>query len=156
ALIIGVVAGVGAAVIASRARILQGLVVPVVVLLAATPLVALLPLAARIFGYQQNTVRMMAAVLVFYPMFIYTRSGLGAASRATLDVADALGSPPARRFRLVVLPEAVPHIVSGLHIAAGTAVIASVISETLIARRGLGREFSYAYNLILLPRAFGV
>jgi ABC-type nitrate/sulfonate/bicarbonate transport system permease component len=156
ALVMGVGVGVVAALLASRARILQGLVVPVVVLLAATPLVALFPLFARVLGYQQNTVRALAAVLVFYPMFVYTRSGLVAASPSTRDVVDALGVAPSRRFRLVEVPEAVPHMVSGLRIAAGSAVIAAVVGESIIGSTGLGREFHYAYDLILLPRAFGV
>ena len=129
--------------------------VPIAVVLSATPLVALFPLFARIFGYQPNTVRILAAVLVFYPMFVYTRSGLAAASEPLLDVVDSLGGAKGRRFRLVVLPAAVPHIASGLRIAAGSAVIAAVVGEFLIGRVGLGVEFSYAYRLLRLPRAFG-
>jgi ABC-type nitrate/sulfonate/bicarbonate transport system permease component len=34
-------------------------------------------------------------------------------------------------------------------------VIAAVVGETLIGREGLGVEFSYAYNQLLLRRAFG-
>ena len=54
-----------------------------------------------------------------------------------------------------MLPSAVPHIASGFRIAAGTAVIAAVVGETLIGRKGLGVEFSSAYNQLQLPRAFG-
>jgi len=123
--------------------------------MAATPLVALFPLFARIIGYQPTTVRLLAAVLVFYPVFVYTRSGLQAANPAALDVVDSLGGSPNARFRSVVLPAAVPHIASGFRIAAGTAVIAAVVGETLIGRKGLGVEFSSAYNQLELPRAFG-
>jgi ABC-type nitrate/sulfonate/bicarbonate transport system permease component len=34
-------------------------------------------------------------------------------------------------------------------------VIAAVVGETLIGRKGLGVEFSSAYNQLQLPRAFG-
>ena len=54
-----------------------------------------------------------------------------------------------------MLPAAVPHIASGLRIAVGSAVIAAVVGEFLIGRSGLGVEFSYAYSLLDLPRAFG-
>jgi ABC-type nitrate/sulfonate/bicarbonate transport system permease component len=155
ALLIGSAVGLVVAFVASQFRFLAGMTVPMVVLLAATPLVALFPLFARIFGYNPNTVRMLAAVMVFYPVFVYTRSGLTAASRATLDVTDAFGASRGRRLQLVVVPEAVPHIVTGFRIAAGSAVIAAVVGETLIGREGLGVEFSYAYTLLDLPRAFG-
>ena len=93
--------------------LLAGMAVPLVVVLAATPLVALFPLFARIFGYQPGTVRILAAVMVFYPVFVFARAGLVAARPATLDVVDALGGSSGRRFRLVVVPEAVPHLASG-------------------------------------------
>ena len=55
----------------------------------------------------------------------------------------------------MILPSAVPHIASGFRIAAGSAVIAAVVGETLIGRKGLGVEFSFAYNQLNLSRAFG-
>ena len=155
AMALGVTVGVAFAMLAFRYRVLAGVTVPLAIMLSATPLVALFPLFARIFGYQPNTVRVLAAVLVFYPMFVYTRSGLSAASQSSLDVVDSLGGGRSTRFRLVQLPAAVPHIASGLRIAAGSAVIAAVVGEFLIGRDGLGVEFSYAYRLLQLPRAFG-
>lgn len=155
ALALGTIVGLGAAVIATRSRVLSGMTVPVVVVLAATPLVALFPLFARVLGYQPNTVRVLAAVMVFYPVFVYARSGLTDEHGSTLDVVDALGASESRRFRLVVVPGAVPHIASGFRIAAGSAVIAAVVGESLIGREGLGVEFSYAFQLLDLPRAFG-
>jgi ABC-type nitrate/sulfonate/bicarbonate transport system permease component len=155
ALVIGTVVGLSAALLASRVKLLAGMTIPIVVLMAATPLVALFPLFARVIGYQPTTVRLLAAVLVFYPVFVYTRSGLQAANPAALDVVDSLGGSPNTRFRNVVLPSAIPHIASGFRIAAGTAVIAAVVGETLIGRKGLGVEFSSAYNQLQLPRAFG-
>ena len=72
-----------------------------------------------------------------------------------LDVVDALGGDRGKRFRLVVLPAACPHIASGFRIAVGSAIIAAVVGESLIGRQGLGVEFAYAYRLLELPRAFG-
>lgn len=155
ALALGTAVGLLVALAASRVRVLAGISVPLVIALAATPLVALFPLFARVFGYRPGTVRILAAVLVFYPVFVFARSGLSATRRSTLDVVDALGGTSSARFRLVVLPEAVPHLVSGFRIAAGSAVIAAVVGETLIGRDGLGVEFSFAYQLLDLPRAFG-
>jgi NitT/TauT family transport system permease protein len=115
----------------------------------------LFPLLARVLGYNASTVRALAATMVFFPVFVYTRSGLTAAGESTLDVARALGISANRQFTLVRLPAAVPHIVSGCRIAAGSAVIAAVVGETLIGSSGLGVQFSYAYRLLELPRAIG-
>ena len=155
ALMIGTVLGLVAALAAARFEFLAGMTVPFVIVLAATPLVALFPLFARVLGYNPTTVWALASVLVFYPIFVFARSGLTAASRSALDIVDSLGGRRGVRFRRVVLPAAVPHIVSGFRIAAGSAVIAAVVGESLIGRHGLGVEFAYAYRLLDLPRAFG-
>ncbi len=155
ALAIGTVVGLTAALAAARYEFLAGMTVPVVIVLAATPLVALFPLFARVLGYNPTTVWALASVLVFYPIFVFARSGLTAASRSALDVVDALGADGGVRFRRVELPAAVPHIASGFRIACGSAVIAAVVGESLIGREGLGVEFAYAYRLLDLPRAFG-
>lgn len=154
-LVLGTVLGVVTAVLGARLPVVAGATTPLVVVLAAAPLVALFPLFARIFGYQPTTVRILAAVMVFFPVFVFTRSGLASASGSAIEVVDALGASERRAFRLVTVPAAVPHLAAGVRIAAGTAVIAAVVGETLIGREGLGVEFSYAYALFDMPRAFG-
>jgi NitT/TauT family transport system permease protein len=155
AFLLGAFVGIAAAVAASRIRLFAGAAVPVIVVLAATPIVALFPLFARVFGYEPSTVRILAATMVFFPVFVYTRSGLTAASRSAADVVTALGASTNKRFSLLTLPAAVPHIVSGCRIAAGSSVIAAVVGESLIGSVGLGVQFSYSYRLLQLPRAFG-
>jgi ABC-type nitrate/sulfonate/bicarbonate transport system permease component len=155
ALALGFVVGFTAAVVTSRSVFLGGMIVPVVVVMAATPLVALLPLFARIFGYEPGTVRLLAAVMVFFPVFVFTRSGLRATTGATTDALHALGASAPTRFRLLDLPGAVPHVASGTRLAAGSAVVAAVVGETLIGDEGLGVLFAQAYRLLDLPRAFG-
>ena len=66
-----------------------------------------------------------------------------------------MGASPNRRFRLLTVPAAVPHLASGVRVAAGSAVIAAVVGESLIGSDGLGVEFSLAYRQLELPRAFG-
>jgi NitT/TauT family transport system permease protein len=156
AFVIGVGVGAIAAVLSARLPLFAGITVPIIVVLAATPIVALFPLFARLLGYEPSTVRYIAATMVFFPVFVYTRSGLAAANRSVIDVVDAFGGQPAKTFWLVRVPSAVPAFVSGCRIAAGSAVIAAVVGESLIGRDGLGVVFSHAYrNLDELPRAFG-
>jgi sulfonate transport system permease protein len=156
AFVIGVAVGAVAAILAARLPLFAGLTVPVIVLMAATPVVALFPLFARLLGYTPSTVRVIAAAMVFFPVFVYTRSGLAAANRSVLDVVDAFGGKPSTAFWLVRLPSTVPAFVSGCRIAAGSSVIATVVGESLIGREGLGVVFSHAYRqLDELPRAFG-
>ena len=139
--------GSAAALAASRLRVPGRDDGPVVVVLAATPLVALFPLFARVFGYQPTTVlapRRGDGLLPGLRVHPLGPAGRQPSRRSTSSTRSA--AVPSARFRSVVLPAAVPHIASGFRIAAGSAVIAAVVGESLIGRKGLGVEFSYAYQ----------
>ena len=155
ALLLGVAVGVVLAVVARLSTFTSGLVVPAMVLLTATPLVAMFPLLARLFGYRDSTVVVIASVLVILPAFVYTRSGLDAALPQHRDVARSLGASAAATFRWIGLPSALPHMSTGLRIAASSAIIATVIGESLIGTTGLGVEFTYQYRLLTMAPAFG-
>ncbi|MBI5087444.1 MAG: ABC transporter permease subunit, partial [Actinobacteria bacterium] len=155
ALLIGGAFALVAAALPGWSRLLAALSVPVVVGLAATPLVALFPLLARVLGYGPSTVRALAAVMVFFPVFVHARSGLLGTPAAQTDVLRSLGAGRWTTFSRLVLPAALPRIATGLRLAVGSSVVAAVVGESLIGRNGLGVEFIYAYNLLELPRAFG-
>ncbi|MFI7588770.1 ABC transporter permease [Spongisporangium articulatum] len=161
----GVTAGLGLAIGGGLAVLLAvlcwwsavvaGIAVPGLVLMAATPLVALFPLFARVFGYSGGTVVVITSVMVLLPGFVYTRAGLAAAVAGHRDMARAFGADRRSLFTSVVVPSALPHLATGLRIAAGSSVVAAVVAESLIGRAGLGVDFTYAYSLLKMPRAFG-
>ena len=128
-----------------------GMIVPVVVVLAATPLVAAVP-AVR------PGLRLPAEHRAD------PRCARWSSSRCSSTPARACRPPAPRRstsstpsaprparFRLVVLPAAVPHIVSGCRIAAGSSVIAAVVGREPDRPPGPRVEFSRAYRLLELP-----
>ena len=155
ALLVGSCVGVLAAVAASLSRVISGLSTPVVVGLAATPLVAVFPLLARVFGYGPTTVRALATVMVFFPVFVHTRSGLLSTPAGARDVAQSFGSGRWTAFARVVFPAAVPRMATGMRLAVASSVVAAVVGESLIGRQGLGVDFTYAYNLNHPVSAFG-
>lgn len=155
ALLLGSAVGMLLAGLARVSSFAQGIVVPGMVLLTATPLIAMFPLLARLLGYGGGTVVVIASVLVVLPIFVYTRSGLEAASPAHLDLARSWGSSRASVLRWIVLPSALPHISTGIRIAASSAIIATVVGESLIGTTGLGVDFTYQYRLFNMAPAFG-
>ena len=155
ALLLGSAVGMTLAALARVSRIGEGVIVPGMVLLTATPLVAMFPLLARLLGYGGGTVIVIASVLVVLPIFVYTRSGLSATAAAHLDLARSWGSSRAEILRWVVLPSALPHISTGIRVAASSAVIATVVGESLIGTTGLGVDFTFRYRLFEMAPAFG-
>lgn len=155
ALLLGTAAGLLLAGCAHASRLLAGIAVPGMVLLSATPLVALFPLLARLLGYDGRTVAAIAVLFAVLPVFVYTRSGLSAAAAPHVDLARSYGAGRVARFRHVTLPSALPHIATGVRVAAGSAVISTVVGESLIGRHGLGVDFTYDYRMLDMASAFG-
>jgi ABC-type nitrate/sulfonate/bicarbonate transport system permease component len=94
-------------------------------------------------------------VMVFFPVFVHTRSGLLATPPGARDVAASFGTARWTTFSRVVLPAAVPRMATGLRLAVASSVVAAVVGESLIGRHGLGVDFTYAYNLNHPASAFG-
>jgi NitT/TauT family transport system permease protein len=70
-------------------------------------------------------------------------------------MARSFGASRAALFGAVIVPSALPHLATGLRIAASSSVVAAVVAESLIGSAGLGVDFTYSYSLLRMPRAFG-
>ena len=76
-LVIGLVVGIGLAVLATSSRVAHGLdAAPLTLLLPTVPIVVVIPIVARIVGYDQRTVVITAVLMAFFPIFVLTAAGL--------------------------------------------------------------------------------
>ena len=103
----------------------------------AAPWVAVAPCLIIILGKDRGPTA-VAALAVFFFIFISTTVGLGAAPAATHDVASVLGASRSRRMWSVQLPAAWPSIADGLKLAAPAALAGAIFGEWYGAPRGLG------------------
>jgi sulfonate transport system permease protein len=107
--------------------------------LRQVPLLGLVPLIGLWFGNGDGARLLVVSLAAFYPVTLATAEGLRGADRAYLELARALVLHRVQTFRHVLLPGAVPAIVSGLLQAVAFTWIAAVGSELLFAAgTGLG------------------
>ncbi len=123
-------------------------------LVQSTPLVAMLPVMARLLGYGEPTVVAAATAITFLPTFVLIGSGMRATPPGTDAVFDALGSSRITRLVRLALPSAVPNLLVAIRIAAANSILAALIAEYLIGTFGLGRLFADAQSQMLTPRAW--
>ena len=71
-LAIGMAAGLLLAIAAWFSELLAGITTPFALLLSSTPVVCLIPIVARLFGYESRTELIAVAVMTFFPSFVYT------------------------------------------------------------------------------------
>src|SRR4029453_19141107 len=68
-LVVGMLAGTGLAVAACFPPFAAGLLNPLTVLFSSVPVVALIPVIARLLGYDTSTVLAIVVIITFFPCF---------------------------------------------------------------------------------------
>jgi len=147
---IGVIAGIALAMLGRVATVLRPGLDRLIAVIHAIPLVALAPLF-MVAANRDATPPSIAALGVFYMIYVATTSGLNAASAAHRDVFTALGASPTTRFLRLELPAALPAIVSGMKLAVPVAFIGAIVGEWFGASRGLGLLMVSAMQNFQIP-----
>lgn len=110
----------------------------------AMPLVALIPLFMLWFGLGFTVKVAVVVVMTVFPIVINTRAGVRAVPRSLIEVGQSFMASEAAIIRKIILPATVPHIMTGLRLGIGRAVIAIVIAEFFTAIGGLGGQIMLA------------
>lgn len=109
----------------------------------AIPTLALIPLLVLWFGIGEGMKVTVIAISVFIPIYIQTHTALRGIDLKYLELAETLGLSRWRFIRQVVLPGALPGLMTGLRFGVMAAWLALVVVEQLNATSGIG----YMINL---------
>ena len=123
---------------------------PLINFFRALPPIALIPLVVVYFGIGE----IAKVVILFYASFfagvIVMYEGIAQMSPIYVRVARTLGATDAELFRRVVIPLAVPHMLTALRVALGVAWATLVASELIAAQQGLGALIQNAASFFQL------
>jgi NitT/TauT family transport system permease protein len=153
-LVIGTLLGSALAIAIWFTPFAAGLMTVPALLVQSTPLIATLPVIARLLGYGEQTVIAAAVAITFLPTFVLVGAGLRAAPPGADGVFTALGARRGSRLMLLALPAAVPSALVAIRIAAANSILAALIAEFLIGQTGLGRLFADAQSQFLTSRSW--
>ena len=152
---IGMAAGLLLAIAAWFSEFLAGITTPFALLLSSTPVVCLIPLLARIFGYQSRTEFVTVAIMTFFPGFVFASKGLRTLLPGAGEFFNVLAATRGQRLVWLALPAAVPGMAVALRIGAAYSVMVTMISEYLMQTGGLGTLFAVTMQQFHLARALG-
>ncbi len=113
---IAAIVGVTLGVLMGRSRRTEDICLPLVSILAPIPGLAYTPLFLLWFGSGEFTVIMLVGFVSMFPVMYNSWTGVKAVKEIWLRSAQALGADNRRMFRLVVLPGALPYILTGLRL----------------------------------------
>jgi NitT/TauT family transport system permease protein len=114
------------------------------------PKIALAPLFIMWFGLALTPKILLAALMVFFIVFMNTVSGVRAVDRGLVDVARVLGAGRLAIIFKVLIPAAAPSIMAAIRVTFARAMVGAILAEFIASREGLG------YMIVRAARQFDI
>ena len=122
------------------------LIDPLVNFFRSLPPIALIPLVIVYFGIDELAKVVMLFYAAFFSGVIVMYEGIVQTNPLFIRVARTLGATDSEIFRRVIVPLALPHVLTALRVALGVSWATLVASELIAAQRGLGAVIQTASN----------
>lgn len=136
--VIGVVAGALVGFLLASVHLIYDVFEPFMMALYSIPKVALAPLFIVWFGIGIDMKVILAAVSVFFLVFLNTATGVRDVDRGLIDAVRLMGGTRRDVALKVVLPASMAGLITGLKVSIPYALIGAVIGELVASNRGLG------------------
>jgi sulfonate transport system permease protein len=137
-LVFGVSAGLVLGVITGFSRLGEELLDSPLQLLRALPFLSLVPLFMVWFGIGEEARVVLIAVATSFPMYVSTAGGVRAVDPRLVEAMRTFGLSRWALVREVVLPAAMPSLLSGLRLSMTLSVIALIAAEEINTTNGIG------------------
>lgn len=151
---LGALVGVGVGVLIGLFSYIRAGLVPLVAAIFPIPKIALLPLFVIWFGIDEGSKYALIAFGTFTPTVVATYGAVDNVDRSLIRMGQSFGLSWFSIVRKIVLPGAMPGILSGLRISLAIAIILLVAAEMLGAEYGIGAYILEAGALYDLERLF--
>ena len=135
---LGAALGLLAGAAVGLSRPVERLLDPTVQALRAIPSLAWVPLLLLWLGIDEAPKLVLIAIGGFFPVYMGVASGIRDVDRKLVEVAELLGLGRGALVRRVLLPAALPAVLTGLRNGLGLAWMFMVAAELIAASRGLG------------------
>jgi NitT/TauT family transport system permease protein len=134
-----------------RSRLASNVLMPPLELLRPIPAVAWIPLAVLMFPNPEESMVYITFVGAFYPILLNTIHGVASIDPKLTFASLTLGAPRLRVLSDVIVPGAMPSIVTGLSIGMGNAWFSLVTAEMVAGQFGIGYYTWESYTLQKYP-----
>ncbi|MBW0094013.1 ABC transporter permease [Pseudonocardia sp. KRD-184] len=126
----------------------------VIEFLRPLPSVSLVPFAILLLGVGPTTTIAAAAYAALWPVLFNTYYGVRDVNPVAIDSARTFGLTRAEVLRRVVLPLALPGILTGIRVASAIALVLVITVELLTAAGGVGYFISFMQSAIRVPEMY--
>lgn len=143
--------GIFLGLVIGRSRWLEDLLLPPLEVVRPIPGVAWIPLAILMFPSSEMSMIFITFIGALFPILLSTIHGVEGIDSRLIVASRSLGARPWTIFREVILPGALPSIITGLSIGIGTSWFCLVTAEMIAGQYGIGYYTWESYNLQRYP-----
>ena len=151
--ILGLVPGLLLGLTMGLFRLPRAILNPIVAAIYPLPRIALFPLVLLVVGLNERSNIFMIALQPFFYMLIGSMSAVMNVDPIYLRVAKSFETGTGDLYRLVILPAAMPVIVSSLRLSIGGALLVTIAVESLVADSGIGYLIWHSWQILSLGQA---
>lgn len=151
AYVLAVIVGVVIGTLIGRLQAFRWTVRPVVSFLFPTPKVALYPAMTIVFGLGAASKVAFGFAEALFPVLLATAAGTSQIEPRLVWSASALGTSPRASLLRVVVPAALPSILTGARIALVGSIVGVYLGEMIAGGDGLGHVMAVAYRTLRTP-----
>ncbi|EMC8523673.1 TPA: taurine ABC transporter permease TauC [Escherichia coli] len=137
ALLAAVLIGIPVGIAMGLSPTVRGILDPIIELYRPVPPLAYLPLMVIWFGIGETSKILLIYLAIFAPVAMSALAGVKSAQQVRIRAAQSLGASRAQVLWFVILPGALPEILTGLRIGLGVGWSTLVAAELIAATRGL-------------------
>jgi NitT/TauT family transport system permease protein len=137
-LLLSIVVGVAVGLAIGRSRLVEALTEIPLDALYAVPMVALVPVIVLWVGFGPPAKVVVVFLFSVFAIAINTARGVREVDPQLIEVARSYSASEVGLWKDVVLPSALPYIVTGVRLAVGRALVGVIIAEFYTSIAGLG------------------
>jgi ABC-type nitrate/sulfonate/bicarbonate transport system permease component len=152
--VIAALGGVALGIVMTRNKFVRWFFDPIVSVGFPMPKIAFLPIFMLWLGLYDVSKISMAAFNAIFPVIVATIAAAEGVDRQLLWSARSLGASERQLLREIILPAALPQIMTGLQVALPVAMIVTIVTEMLMGGQGLGGAMIAASRFADSPGVF--
>ena len=142
------------AVAITRSELLSRIIMPWLVVIQSTPIVAVAPIIVVTLGAGVLPRVVITTLIAFFPLVVSTALGLSSVPAELVELSRSLRATTARQYWQIRLPFAVPYLFSALKVSITLSIVGAVVAEFVAAEKGLGYLILFTTSSFKVPIAF--
>ena len=140
--------GVGLGLLIGWFQFAEDTLLPPIELFRPIPAVAWVPLSIMLWPTERSSIVFITTLGAFFPIVLNTIHGVEGIDRQLVRAATSLGAGRRAIFREVVIPGALPSIVTGLSVGMGVSWLCLISAEMISGQFGVGYFTWVAYGIV--------